>query len=64
MWNRNWNHDISTMLWAYFDGADWNSIGSTASGSSISGSLTTSSANTNWGNENFTAATATFHHYH
>ena len=58
----NWNHDISTMLWAYFDGADWNSIGSTASGSSISGSLTTSSVNSNWGNENFTlaATTATF----
>ena len=50
------------MLWAYFDGADWNSIGSTPSGSSISGSLTTSSVNSNWGNENFTlaATTATF----
>ena len=58
----NWSHDISTMLWAYFDGSDWNSIGSTASGSSNSGSLTTSSANSNWGNENFTLAstTATF----
>ena len=58
----NWNHDISTMLWAYFDGSDWNSIGSTASGSSVSGSLTTSSVNSNWGNENFTlaATNATF----
>ncbi len=58
----NWNHDISTMLWAYFDGSDWNSIGSTASGSSVNGSLTTSSVNSNWGNENFTlaATNATF----
>ena len=55
----NWNHDISTMLWAYFDGADWNSIGSTSSGNSNSGSLTTSSANSNWSNENFTLAATT-----
>ncbi|MAW84059.1 MAG: hypothetical protein CL832_06575, partial [Crocinitomicaceae bacterium] len=55
----NWNHDISTMLWAYFDGADWNSIGSTSSGNSTSGSLTTSSVNSNWSNENFTLAATT-----
>ena len=40
----NWNHDISTMLWAYFDGADWNSIGSTSSGNSNSCLLYTSDA--------------------
>ena len=57
----SWNHDISTMLRAYFDGSDWNSIGSTSSGNSNSGSLTTSFANSNWSNENFTlAAKATF----
>ena len=55
----NWNHDISTMLWAYFDGSDWNSIGSTSNGNSNSGSLTTSSANSNWSNENFTLAATT-----